>query len=103
MSTETAAPRPFLKWAGGKRQLISEIDARLPEDLKEHDTYIEPFLGGGAVLFHLLHHHSFERVVALDINEELILCYKTLQADVEKVITELKKLSDNYPMHEEHE
>ena len=54
-------------------------------------------------LFHLLHNHNFQRVVALDINAELILCYKNLQTDVEKVIPELKKLRDQYPSHEEHE
>jgi len=77
MSTETTAPRPFLKWAGGKRQLLSEIGKRLPENLEEYDTYVEPFIGGGAEMFHLLHNHNFERVMALDINAELILCNKT--------------------------
>ena len=86
MSTETTAPRPFLKWAGGKRQLLAEIEERLPENLEDYDTYVEPFIGGGAVMFHLLHNHTFERVVALDINPELILCYKTLQTDVEQRI-----------------
>ena len=103
MSTETTAPRPFLKWAGGKRQLLSEIEERLPENLDEYDTYVEPFIGGGAVMFHLLHNHNFEQVVALDINAELILCYKTLQTDVKKVITELRKMRDRYPGHEEQE
>ena len=103
MSTETTAPRPFLKWAGGKRQLLSEIEERLPDNLDEYDTYVEPFIGGGAVMFHLLHHHNFQRVVALDINAELILCYKTLQTDVKKVIAELRKLRDQYPGYEEHE
>ena len=100
MSTETTAPRPFLKWAGGKRQLLSEIEERLPENLQDYDTYVEPFIGGGAVMFHLLHNHNFERVVALDINAELILCYKTLQTDVKKVIAELRKMRDRYPGHE---
>ena len=103
MSTEPTAPRPFLKWAGGKRQLLSEIEERLPENLEDYDTYVEPFIGGGAVMFHLLHNHNFDRVVALDINAELILCYKMLQTNVEEVITELKKLRDQYPDHKEHE
>jgi len=103
MSTEDTAPRPFLKWAGGKRQLLSEIEERLPENLEDYDTYVEPFIGGGAVMFHLLHNHNFERVVALDINEELILCYKTLQSDVKEVITGLEKLRDCYPGHDEQE
>ena len=48
-------------------------------------------------MFYLLHHHNFDRVVALDINAELILCYKTLQSNVKKVIIELRKLRDHYP------
>ena len=43
--------RPFLKWAGGKRQLLTEIEARLPPDISECTTYVEPFVGGGAVLW----------------------------------------------------
>lgn len=51
--TKTAKAKPFLKWAGGKGQLIDEIDMRLPEELKKGKitTYIEPFVGGGAVFF----------------------------------------------------
>ncbi|KRT61608.1 MAG: adenine methylase protein [Thaumarchaeota archaeon CSP1-1] len=45
-------PKPFVKWAGGKRQLIPELTKHLP---KKFDTYFEPFLGGGALLFHLLY------------------------------------------------
>ena len=103
MSNGPTAPRPFLKWAGGKRQLLSEIEERLPENLEDYDTYVEPFIGGGAVMFHLLHNHNFDQVVALDINAELILCYKMLQTDVKKVIAELRKLRDRYPGDEEQE
>ena len=103
MSTEITASRPFLKWAGGKRQLLSEIEERLPENIGEYDTFVEPFIGGGAVMFHLLHHHAFERVIALDINPELILCYQILQTDVKKVISELRKMRDRYPSHEQAE
>lgn len=100
MSATDGPPRPFLKWAGGKRQLLSEIEARLPKDLHSYDTYIEPFIGGGAVMFYLLHNHSFKKIVALDINPELILCYKTLQHSVKKVIKELKQLQDDFPAFE---
>jgi DNA adenine methylase len=103
MPTDIAAPHPFLKWAGGKRQLISEITSRLPKNIKEYDTYIEPFVGGGALMYHLLHNYNFENVVAIDINAELILCYKTLQTDVQKVIAELKMMRDRYPSFEDHE
>jgi DNA adenine methylase len=89
--------RPFLKWAGGKRQLISEIEARLPADIDECTTYVEPFVGGGAVLFHLLKTRSFEEIHISDLNPDLILCYRTLQDDAPKVITQLSKLVDPYP------
>ena len=46
--------KPFLKWAGGKRQMIPAIEKRLPEDIEQLETYIEPFIGGGALMFHLL-------------------------------------------------
>jgi DNA adenine methylase len=55
-SVETQRARPFLKWAGGKTQLLSEIDTRLPNKEIESgqiDTYIEPFVGGGATFFHI--------------------------------------------------
>jgi len=52
--------KPFLKWAGGKRQLTSEIISRLPSNIEEIETYIEPFIGGGAVFFHLLEEYNFK-------------------------------------------
>ena len=53
-TAEKVKCRPFLKWAGGKGQLISDIEARLPAELKtgQIDTYVEPFVGGGAVFFY---------------------------------------------------
>jgi DNA adenine methylase len=93
--------RPFLKWAGGKRQLISEIEARLPADIDECTTYVEPFIGGGAVLFHLLKTRNFEEVYISDLNPELILCYRTLQDDASKVITHLSRLVDAYPAEQD--
>jgi DNA adenine methylase len=97
----TVMARPFLKWAGGKRQLISEIEARLPEDIDDCTTYVEPFIGGGAVLFHLLKTRSFEAVHISDLNPELILCYRTLQEDAPKVIKYLSKLVDSYPSEQD--
>ena len=94
--------RPFLKWAGGKRQLLSEIEARLPPDISECTTYVEPFVGGGAVLFHLLERYDFETVHISDLNPELTLCYRTLQSDAQSVIDSLQVLIEGYPTdHEE--
>ena len=78
--------QPFLKWAGGKRQLMKEIETRLPKNLASYNTYVEPFIGGGAVLFHLLEKYDFENVHISDLNPELILCYEMLKLDAKSVI-----------------
>lgn len=75
---------PVVKWVGGKRQLISEIDKYLPSN---YSTYYEPFLGGGAVLFHLQPH----KAVVNDINEELINLYQVIKDNVEELIEDLKR------------
>ena len=93
--------RPFLKWAGGKRQLIPEIEARLPADIDGCTTYVEPFVGGGAVLFHLLGTRSFDEVHISDLNPELILSYRTLQEDAPSVIKHLSKMIDAYPSEQD--
>jgi DNA adenine methylase len=89
--------KPFLKWAGGKRQLISEIESRLPPKISEMSTYVEPFIGGGALLFHMLENYDFKEIHISDINLELVLCYRQLQSSVEDVISSLEKLIDNFP------
>ena len=93
--------RPFLKWAGGKRQLLPEIEARLPSDIAECTTYVEPFIGGGAVLFHLLGRYDFDSVHISDLNPELTLCYRMLQADARSVAISLQGLIDSYPTDQE--
>ena len=89
--------KPFLKWAGGKRQLITEIESRLPPNISEIHTYVEPFIGGGALLFHMLENYDFEEVHISDINLELVLCYRQLQSSVEDVILFFEKLIDTFP------
>lgn len=76
--------QPFLKWAGGKRQLLSEIKKYIPENI---NTYYEPFIGGGAVFFDLQHN----RAVINDINKELINVYRVIKDKVDELIEELKK------------
>ena len=93
--------RPFLKWAGGKRQLISEIEARLPSNIDECSSYVEPFIGGGAVLFHLLESRRFDEVHISALNPELVLCYRTLQEDADEVIKHLSKMIESYPSEQE--
>jgi DNA adenine methylase len=76
--------RPFLKWAGGKRQLLPELRRYLPRQLRR---YFEPFLGGGAVLFHL----QPKWAVVNDINEELINTYRVIQNNVEGLVAALSQ------------
>lgn len=75
---------PVLKWVGGKRQLMSEIQKVLP---KTYTTYYEPFIGGGAVLFEL----QPNKAVINDVNGELINLYNVIKDDVELLIEDLKK------------
>lgn len=75
---------PVVKWAGGKRQLLSEIVKHIPDNFS---TYYEPFLGGGAVLFHL----QPRKAIVNDINEELINMYLVIKDNVEELIESLKK------------
>ncbi|MDD5309438.1 MAG: DNA adenine methylase [Deltaproteobacteria bacterium] len=82
--TDAKKPRPFLKWAGGKRQLLRELLQYRP---KKWGCYHEPFVGGGAVFFDL----RPERAVLCDSNKELIDCYIAVRDQVDKVIHALKK------------
>lgn len=90
--------KPFLKWAGGKGQLINTFDEMFPNELKEGKikTYIEPFVGGGAVLFHVLQNYDIEKAYINDINKELINCYRCIKADVNEVIKQLEFLEKEY-------
>ncbi len=97
--SKTAKAKPFLKWAGGKGQLIDEIDMRLPEELKEGKitTYIEPFVGGGAVFFCMAQKYpTLEQFVLIDINRDLVNCYKIIKNNIEEVISELKLFEELY-------
>ena len=76
---------PFVKWAGGKTQLLHELELRMPKTLKK---YYEPFVGGGALLFSLHPGHA----VICDTNEQLINVYRQLKADAAAVISEVRKL-----------
>jgi DNA adenine methylase len=80
--------RPFLKWAGGKRQLLPEIKNYVP---KKYNTYYEPFLGGGAILFNL----QPKNATINDSNTELINCYEVIRDSLEELIEDLKKHENN--------
>lgn len=96
----TARAKPFLKWAGGKKQLLDDIDARLPKEQIESgqiDTYVEPFVGGGAVFFHIVQQYpQFKRFYLFDINPDLINCYNTIKTNVDALIDELSSLQEMF-------
>lgn len=91
-------PKPFLKWVGGKSQLLSELDARLPSDFAEMvRVYAEPFVGGGALLFHLLSKGIRpERIIINDFNLDLANAYRTVQTNVGELIVSLDELQNIY-------
>ena len=91
--------KPFLKWAGGKGQLLTEIGRRLPNGLEtgEIDTYVEPFVGGGAVFFHIAQRYEgIKRFYLFDINNDLVNCYNAIKNNVESLIGELEKLENGF-------
>lgn len=92
------AARPFLKWAGGKTQLLNEFSKRLPGELKKGKItkYVEPFIGGGAFYFYLNQRFSFKKCYICDINEELILSYRVIKRASKKLMTELGSLQSEY-------
>lgn len=77
---------PFLKWVGGKRQIIPEIKKYLPKGLS-NTTYCEPFIGGGALLFYL----QPQKAIINDFNNELINVYRVIKYNVEELIIDLAK------------
>jgi DNA adenine methylase len=85
----SVAVRPFVKWAGGKGQLLPELSRRLPRRFRR---YHEPFVGGAALFFHLHNAGRLRRGASLsDYNPELVLCYRVVRDDVEVLIAALKE------------
>ncbi|MBR6804256.1 MAG: DNA adenine methylase [Paludibacteraceae bacterium] len=91
--------KPFVKWVGGKTQLIDQLEALLPADFDkwENVTYIEPFVGGGAMLFYMLQTHSnIKSTIINDINPDLTTCYKVVRDKPSELILSLKKIQNEY-------
>lgn len=86
MTKKNPLIKPYLKWAGGKRQLLPEIIQHIPKKIDSH-TYYEPFMGAGAVLFEL----QLKNAVINDFNTQLILTYSVIKENVEKLIKALNK------------
>lgn len=87
--------KPFVKWAGGKTQLIPEIVERFP-DMSMIDTYVEPFVGGGAMLFYILENYPHIKCVINDINRDLINAYQVIKFDCKALNSWLKVIEDAY-------
>lgn len=90
--------KPFLKWAGGKGQLLPQLDSLLPNGLEEREfTYIEPFVGGGAMLFHMLQKFpNISKAVINDINPYLVTAYRTIKDNPNELIERLSTLEHQY-------
>lgn len=89
--------KPFVKWVGGKTQLLPEIRKKYPLGLGEEiNKYCEPFVGGGAVLFDVLSKYCFDEVLINDINVELINTYMQIQINVDELIFKLHSIQEKY-------
>ena len=91
--------KPFIKWVGGKSQLIEQLEAKLPADFDnwENVTYIEPFVGGGAMLFYMLQTHpNIKSAIINDINEDLTTCYKVVKQSPDTLVESLKQIQKEY-------
>lgn len=86
-------PKPFVKWAGGKRQLIPILNENLP---KSFGTYYEPFIGGGALLFHIITERDGQKCSISDLNSDLVLAYITIRDRIDDLISSLKSHERNY-------
>ena len=85
--------KPFLKWVGGKSQLISEIEKLLPIDSEKSLTkYCEPMVGGGALFFNMLSKYNFEELYISDINSELMNAYQVVKSNVDNLIDKLQEM-----------
>ena len=88
--------KPFLKWAGGKGQLLSEIEQYYPFKDGMITKYAEPFVGGGAVLFDILSKYDLDEVYISDINAELINTYRIIRDNIDDLIVMLKKMQNEF-------
>ncbi|MFW9882674.1 MAG: DNA adenine methylase [Candidatus Thorarchaeota archaeon] len=91
--------KPFLKWAGGKTQLLDELILRLPESVKSTnkiERYIEPFIGGGAMFFYLKNNYQIKKSYLFDINKELVLAYNVIKEHPAELIKLLLNMKQNY-------
>jgi DNA adenine methylase len=89
---------PFLKWAGGKSQLLGQIETYFPAELKNGmlPRYVEPFIGSGAVFFKVIQTFPVQECLIADVNPELILVYRAVKSDVDGLIARLREIEIQY-------
>ena len=85
--------KPFIKWVGGKSQLLEEIREKYPQKIEK---YCEPFVGGGAVLFDVLSKFQPKQVLINDINKELINTYSQIKNNCKEMISQLSEIQSKY-------
>lgn len=98
--------KPFIKWAGGKTELLPVLEEELPQEIrakKELDIYIEPFVGAGAVFIYLSSNYKFKKIIINDINHKLINVYESIKNNCHELIDDLEQLKQEYLGYEEDE
>ncbi len=89
--------KPFIKWAGGKSQLLLDMRKNYPEELgKTINKYCEPFVGGGALLFDILSNYKIEEILINDINPELTNTYLQIKTNIDDLVKELCLIQNQY-------
>ena len=97
MTTKSTFAKPFVKWVGGKGQLLKEIRKKYPSDLGgKINKYAEPFIGGGAVFFDVLNQYTLNEAYISDINQELVHTYITIRDCVDGMIQVLQEYENEY-------
>ncbi len=94
--SEKKTVKPFLKWAGGKSQLLHEIEKYYPFADGNITKYAEPFVGGGAVLFDILNKYDLEKIYISDINEQLINTYHIICEDIDALVEYLYTVQNDF-------
>lgn len=89
--------KPFVKWAGGKTQLIPQLSEHVPfQPSGVIDVYCEPFLGGGALFFWLSSRYTINHAYLFELNKQLVYCYQAIKSSVNALITQLEKIEKKY-------
>ncbi|MGB3204606.1 MAG: DNA adenine methylase [Crinalium sp.] len=98
LEISSAQAKPFLKWAGGKSKLIPQFVDYFPQQLKlgKINRYVEPFIGGGSVLFYIAQNYCVEEFVITDISPEIVMAYQVIKNDVESLINSLLEIQAKY-------